>query len=216
MSQEHHRPASAKKEKEAENAHANNAQDAAASSDVQEELIQQLRQEAQTAKEQYVRAVADFENARKRLQREKEEFAKYSTETIIRELLPILDSLSQALVAVDKQSDADAVVKGVHLIYRQLLGLLEKEGVKRVGSVGQKFDPHVHEAVAHIDAPKETQDKVVEEVQTGYTLHGRLIRPALVKVGRHSSTDLGQTGDSEPDWLENKGEEGRSSSCGCD
>lgn len=147
--------------------------------------VERLQQELQSATERYLRAVADFDNTRKRLQREKEEYARFSTESMVRDLLPIVDSLSQALVAVDKQADTDAVVKGVHLIYRQLLGLLEKEGVKRISTVGQVFDPHVHEAVAHVDAGPDNSDKIVEEVQAGYLMHGKVIRSALVKVGRH-------------------------------
>ena len=102
---------------------------------------------------------------------------------MIRELLPIIDSLDQALVAVDKQPDSDAVVKGVRLIHRQLLALLKKEGVERIPTLGEPFDPHRHEAVAQVDAPEGTPDHtVIDEVQSGYTMHGKVIRPAMVKV----------------------------------
>ena len=103
---------------------------------------------------------------------------------MVRELLPIVDSLDQALVAVDKQSDPQAVIKGVHLIYRQLLGLLEKEGVKRISTVGERFDPHKHEAVAQVETDGKPEDTVAEEVQVGYTMHGKVIRPAIVKVAK--------------------------------
>jgi len=150
-------------------------------------------QEAAQAKDQCLRALADIENTRKRLQREKEEFLKYATEGVVRGLLPIADSLDQALVAVDKQSDPQAVIKGVHLIYRQLLGLLEKEGVKRIPTVGGRFDPHQHEAVARVDAADGAPDgTIVEEVQTGYTMHGKVIRHAMVKVA-HQSPDTTDT-----------------------
>ena len=84
--------------------------------------LEQLREQVKHLNEQQLRTLADVENAKKRMQREKEEFARYAAETVVRELLPIIDSLDQALVAVDKQQSADAVVKGVHLIHRQLLG----------------------------------------------------------------------------------------------
>jgi len=149
--------------------------------------LERLRQEAQAAKDQYVRAVAEFENTKKRLHREKEEFAKYAAEGVIRQLLPVIDSLDQALVAVDKQADPQAVIKGIHLIYRQLLGLLEKEGVKRIPTVGEPFDPHRHEAVAQVDAGSGVADHhIVEEVQVGYTMHGNVLRPAMVKVAKTS------------------------------
>lgn len=147
--------------------------------------LERLKQEAKQAQERYLRTLADFENAKKRLHREKEEFSRYAAETVIRELLPIVDSLDQALVAVDKQADPQAIIKGVHLIYRQLLGLLDGEGVKRIPTVGEPFDPHKHEAVAQIETTDGTpEETVVEEVQVGYTMHGKVIRPAMVKVAK--------------------------------
>ncbi len=147
------------------------------------EEIDRLRQQAQQAQDQHLRTLAEVENTRKRLQREKEESIKYASETLIRELLPIVDSLDQALIAVDKQSDPQAIIKGVHLIYRQLLGLLQKEGVKRISTIGEPFDPHRHEAVAQVEVTDGTADNtVVEEIQVGYTMHGKTLRPAMVKV----------------------------------
>lgn len=161
-----------------------------ASHPVMEELAR-LAADAKEANDRYLRTLAEAENTRKRLQREKEEFARYAAEALVRELLPIIDGLDQALVAVDKQQDPQAVVKGVHLIYRQLLGLLNKEGVQRIPTVGQTFDPHVHEAVAQVEPTDGAADgTIAEEVQVGYTMHGKLIRPAIVKVAqaRNSTT----------------------------
>lgn len=151
-------------------------------------------QDAEQQRDQYVRAVAELENTKKRLQREKEEFARFAAESVMRELLPILDALSQALVAVDRQSDPRAVVKGVHLIYRQLLGLLQKEGVQRIPSVGEPFDPHTHEAVGQVETDDGTPDgTIIEEIQAGYTMHGRIVRPALVKVAKRRADSTQQT-----------------------
>ena len=145
-------------------------------------------------KDQYLRSLADLENTRKRLAREKEEFVKYAAESLVRQLLPIVDSLNQALVAVDKQSDPQAVIKGVHLIYRQLLGLLQKEGVERIPTIGEPFDPHRHEAVGHVEQADQASDgKVAEELHVGYTMHGKVLRPAMVKVGKAASTTDTQT-----------------------
>ena len=135
--------------------------------------------------ERYLRQLADLDNAKKRLQREKEEFSRYASEKVIRELLPILDSLSQALVAVDQQSDPQAVMQGVHLIHQQLLRLLEREGVRRIPTVGEPFDPHRHEAVAQVEPAAHAADgTVVEEIHVGYTMHGKVLRPAMVKVAK--------------------------------
>jgi len=147
--------------------------------------IERVKQELKQAKDQSLRTLAEFENTKKRLRREQEEFIRFAAETMVRELLPIVDSLDQALVAVDKQSDPEAIITGVHLIHRQLLGLLEKEGVKRIPTVGEPFDPHKHEAVAQVEATDGTADeRIIEEVQVGYTMYGKVIRPAMVKVAK--------------------------------
>ena len=181
-------------------------QKAAHQADAAEREIERLKQELKQAKDQSLRTLAEFENTKKRLHREKEEFARFAAETVVRELLPIIDSLDQALVAADpatrhatssqsglardsapaglrKQSDIDAIITGVHLIHRQLLRLLECEEVKRIQTVGEPFDPHKHEAVARVAAAEGQADgTVVEEVQVGYTMHGKVIRSAIVKV----------------------------------
>ncbi len=160
--------------------------------------IERLKQEVQQTKDQYLRTLAEVDNTKKRLHREKEEFAKYAAETVVRDLLPIVDSLSHALVAVDKQSDHEAIITGVHLIYRQLLGLLDKEGVKRIPTVGRPFDPHQHEAVAQVDVEDGKADNtVVEEIQAGYAMHGKVIRPAVVKVAKKTADSAPHTADSE-------------------
>ncbi len=144
--------------------------------------LERLKQELQQASDKYLRTLADFDNTKKRLHREKEEFVRYAAETMVRELLPIIDSLDQALVAVDKQSDPQAIITGVHLIYRQLLGLLAKEGVERIPTIGELFDPHKHEAVGQVEIDGKPNDTVAEEVQVGYAMHGKTIRPAMVKI----------------------------------
>ncbi|MBI2885503.1 MAG: nucleotide exchange factor GrpE [Candidatus Omnitrophica bacterium] len=144
--------------------------------------------------EQYIRQLADLENTKKRFQREKDEFVRYASDTVVRQLLPIVDSLSQALVAVDKQSNPDAIIKGVHLIYRQLLGVLEKEGVKRIATVGERFDPSRHDAVGQVDATdKQADGTVAEEVQVGYTMHDKVLRPAMVRVAKKAADSTQQT-----------------------
>jgi len=157
------------------------------SAEEHERLLAQAKQV-----DHYVRQLADLDNAKKRLQREREEFSQYAAEKVIRELLPILDSLSQALVAVDQQSDPQAVMQGVHLIHQQLLRLLEREGVRRIPTVGEPFDPHRHEAVAQVETAAHAADgTIVEEIHVGYTMHGKVLRPAMVKVAKKSE-DRGQ------------------------
>ena len=160
--------------------------------------LERLKQEAEQAQERYLRTLAEFENTKKRLHREQEEFVRYASETIVRDLLPIVDSLDQALVAVDKQADPQAIIKGVHLIYRQFLGLLDHEGVRRIQTVGEPFDPHRHEAVAQVETTDGTaDDTIIEEVQVGYTMHGKVIRPAMVKVAKRTADSKQQTAQEE-------------------
>lgn len=150
-----------------------------------EQALEQLREEVKQTNDQYLRTLAEVENTKKRLAREKEEHIKYASESMIRDLIPIIDSLDQALVAVDKQHDLQSVIQGVEMIHHQILGLLDREGVQRIATIGELFDPHQHEAVAQIDAQNGQQDgEIIEEVHVGYTMHGRVIRPALVKVAK--------------------------------
>lgn len=170
-----------------------------------EALIEQLRQEIARVNDRHLRTLAEFDNTRKRLQREKDEFARYAAEGLVRRLLPIVDSLDQALIAVKQQHDSGAVTKGVELIAKQLTGLLEREGVKRIATVGEIFDPHQHEAVAQVEARDGQRDHtIVEEIQGGYTMHGKVIRPAMVKVAKQSADSTQQTAE---DTLQQSGEE---------
>ncbi len=139
--------------------------------------------ELEGIREQLLRSAADYENAKKRLQREKEDFVKFSQEGLIKNLLPIMDNFERALAHAgeDKEHNLDAVVKGIHLVLKQLLDLLKSQGLEKVETVGHPFDPHRHEAVAYVqEAGKE--DEIVDEIEPGYTLHGRLLRAAKVRV----------------------------------
>ena len=158
--------------------------------------VERLRQELQQAKADYLRVLAGVDNTKKRLQREKEETGKYAAEAMIRQLLPIIDSLDQAVAAVDQRPEADAITQGVHLIYRQLLGVLQKESVARIATIGQPFDPHQHEAVEQVEASDgQAEGMIVEEVQVGYTMHGKVLRPAMVKVAAKAADSTQPTAD---------------------
>ncbi len=142
---------------------------------------EQLKQELAEANERTLRTLADFDNTRKRLLREKEQFSRFASEAIVRELLPILDSLDQA-IAGSSDSDPD-LVSGLKLICEQILALMKRHGVERITTVGELFDPHLHEAVAQVEAENGQADRsIVEELHVGYTMHGKVIRPAMVKV----------------------------------
>jgi molecular chaperone GrpE len=138
-----------------------------------------LAEENREVKDRYMRTLADFENYRKRADREKSDFYKYALQGVLKELLPVLDNFDRAL---DHAEQGDDFHKGVALIYKQLLDTLQKHGVKPIIESGVKFDPNVHEAVMSEEDTTVPAQTVTAILQKGYFLHDRLLRPAMVKV----------------------------------
>jgi len=138
--------------------------------------------EAEEHRDRYLRAAAEFDNARKRAAREREEYTRYANESLLRELLPVLDNFDRALQAARGEPAAAAVTAGVELTQRELLRVLEKFGVTPFPSVGQPFDPERHEAIARVPAQGRPEGTVVDETARGYLLNGRVLRPAMVTV----------------------------------
>jgi len=129
-----------------------------------------------------LRLQADFDNFRKRSQKEKAELIKYASERIVEDLLPVLDNFERAASAAKVNPDFAAFSKGVDMIYRQLQTALYKEGLKAMESVGQPFDPNLHEAVLRVASEEHPENTVVEELQKGYYLKEKVLRPCMVKV----------------------------------
>lgn len=152
------------------------------------EALQAKTQEAEEHRERYLRGAAEFDNARKRAAREREDYTRYANEALLRELLPVLDNFSRALQAARSEAGAAAVIAGVELIQRELLRVLEKFGVTPFDSVGQPFDPERHEAVARVPAAGQPEGTVVNETARGYLLSGRVLRPAMVTVATPPDT----------------------------
>jgi molecular chaperone GrpE len=126
-----------------------------------------------------LRVAADFENYKKRVAREREEYVAHANERLVKELLPILDDLERALDAVGQHEEA-TVEEGLRLVHRSLAALLEKNGVREISTEG-KVDPHVHEAL--LSQPSEEEEgSVIDVVQKGYTLADRVVRPARVVI----------------------------------
>ena len=130
-------------------------------------------------KNRYMRTLADFENFRKRSEREKTEFFKYALAGTFKDLLPILDNFDRAL---DHAEEGDDFHRGVLLIYKQLYDMLKKAGLRPIEDKGVTFDPNIHEAVIREENDSVPNQTVLEVLQKGYFLHDRLLRPALVKV----------------------------------
>jgi len=140
------------------------------------------KQSYQELWDKYVRLGAEFDNYKKRSFKEKIDFMKFANEGLIIELLSILDNFERGIKSAESKKDYDLLHQGVDMISKQLHSLLETKGLSRIKSIGQKFDPHQHEAVEVVDG--EDEGAVIEELQSGYLLSGRIIRPARVKVAK--------------------------------
>ncbi len=149
----------------------------------EQEPIEVLRREKNALQDRLLRTAAEFDNYRKRIERERRDQADATMADALEELLPIMDNLDLALSA-PAGGDADAYRKGVDLIHRQMADLLRKRGVKAIESVGLDFDPRFHQAVVHEVSNEHREGEVMQELRRGYTLGERLLRAAMVKVAK--------------------------------
>jgi molecular chaperone GrpE len=138
-----------------------------------------LRAENEQLKNRYLRTLADFENFRKRNEREKADFFKHALGAVLKDILPVLDNFDRAL---EHAEEGDEFHKGVLLIYKQLFDVLQRHGLKPIDETGVHFDPNIHEAVIREEDASVPNHTVAAVLQKGYFLHDRLLRPALVKV----------------------------------
>lgn len=154
-----------------------------------EELLADAQARLDEQREAWLRALADAENARKRAQADIAQARKYAAERIVEDLLPVMDSLEAALLAAG--SNQDALRAGIELTQRQLRSAFERAGVAEVNPApGQRFDPHRHQAMAAVEADQEP-NTVISVMQKGYTLHDRVVRPALVTVAQARAVENG-------------------------
>lgn len=148
-------------------------------------LEAELKQSKDQANEYFThlqRLQADFDNYRKRTQKEKEETVKYAAERIVEAMLPILDNFERAINSTRTNQDFNAFSQGVEMIFKQMQNTLAKEGLTAIEAVGQTFDPNLHEAVLQVDSEDYPENTVVEELQKGYYLKEKVLRPSMVKV----------------------------------
>lgn len=160
-----------------------------------EQLRQSLSQkeaEAQGNHDLFLRERAELENFKRRMLREKSEALRFACEPLIRDLLPVIDNLERALEHGSAQGHS--VVEGVRMVLKALQDTLERHGVKRVDAVGEAFDPTLHEAMAQVESAEHEPNRVVEQYHTGYLLHERLLRPALVTVSTRKSDGAVESG----------------------
>lgn len=151
--------------------------------------VEDLRRQLDEKQDRLLRALADADNVRRRAQRERDDYVRYATESLLRDLVPVLDNFDRALAAARAAGDAGGVVEGVELIHRELLRVLERAGVTRYSAVGERFDPKRHEAISRILSTTAAPDTVVAETAPGYMLHDRVLRAALVAVAAAPDED---------------------------
>src|SRR5262245_6566885 len=142
------------------------------------------REEARHAHDRWLRERADLENLKKRSAKERADTLRYANETVLRDLLAVVDNLERAVEHARGGGNGKPLVEGVELVLKALLDVLERHGVKRVESKGARFDPAHHEAMAHVETTEHEPSSVVAEHQAGYRLNERLLRPALVTVAK--------------------------------
>jgi molecular chaperone GrpE len=152
-----------------------------------QELLEKLRDVEKQSQENYdlyMRAYAEMENIKKRGVKEREDLAKFANELLIKEILPVIDSLEKALIHARDGTNASGLAEGIEMIFKGLMNTLEKAGLKEVEAMGKPFDPHFHEAVSQQPDDTVPPKHVIMEMQKGYLLNGRLIRPSIVVISQ--------------------------------
>ncbi|HEX6272718.1 MAG TPA: nucleotide exchange factor GrpE [Polyangiaceae bacterium] len=150
--------------------------------------LEAAKSEAQKNRDQLLRVAADFDNYKKRARRELGDAVKVAREDLLRELLPVFDNLERASAHAGSATDTKALADGISMVQRQFLDVLGKLGIERIVSVGQPFDPAVHEAVQHLETDEFPPGAVATELQAGYRLGERVLRPAMVVVAKTKSS----------------------------
>ncbi|WP_417502747.1 nucleotide exchange factor GrpE [Mitsuokella jalaludinii] len=159
---------------------------AAADAAMQEEIealkgqVDGLNKDLQEKKDRLLRLQADFDNFRRRSAKEREEISAVVTQNFCKDMLPLLDNFERAMAAETK--DVEAFQKGVEMIFTQFQEILKKNGLEHIEAIGQKFDPNFHQAVMRVEDPDKEDDTVAQELQKGYMVKGRVIRPSMVQV----------------------------------
>lgn len=151
--------------------------------------IESLRAELAEKQDRLLRALAETENVRRRAQRDREDYIRFANESLLRDLVPVLDNLDRALAAARASGEAPGLVEGVELIQREMLKVLERAGVSRFSAVGAPFDPTRHEAIARVVSSEVAPDTVISEILPGYLLNGRVLRAAMVAVAAAPDED---------------------------
>lgn len=146
--------------------------------------VERLMQELEDERNQHLRTLADFQNFRRRKEEERGGDRQFANRELILGMLPVLDNFERALAAAERNQSYEALIDGIKLTLRQFCDFLGKNGVSAIDAVGKEFDPKFHEAVMRVEDSAHPENTVVEELQKGYAIHDRVLRPSMVKVAR--------------------------------
>ncbi|MBZ8173063.1 nucleotide exchange factor GrpE [Staphylococcus cohnii] len=161
-----------------------NSEDIEADIDPKDEEIQQLKNNVQEEEEKYLRLYAEFENYKRRIQKENQTMKAYKAQDVLNDILPTIDNIERALQIEGEDEQFKSLQKGVEMVYESLLNALKNNGLEKIEAEGQQFDPNVHQAVVQDDNPDYESGQVTQELQTGYKLKERVLRPSMVKVNQ--------------------------------
>lgn len=175
-------PATASSDEAIENLPENSQQNEEVS-DSQDQLLDKT-DEIEAVNDKYLRLAAEFENYKRRVQRDQSDTIRFANEKLLRDMLPTLDNLERAIQSGRNQDNVDGVLEGIDLTYKHFLETLQKIGVTQVSSVGEIFDPAKHQAVGQVESSSVPENAIIEEYQKGYFLHDRILRPAMVTVAK--------------------------------
>lgn len=160
-----------------------NSEDTEADIDPKDEEIQQLKNNVQE-EEKYLRLYAEFENYKRRIQKENQTMKAYKAQDVLNDILPTIDNIERALQIEGEDEQFKSLQKGVEMVYESLLNALKNNGLEKIEAEGQQFDPNIHQAVVQDDNPDYESGQVTQELQTGYKLKERVLRPSMVKVNQ--------------------------------
>ncbi len=163
--------------------------DAKENTDTQKGDIRELEEQLSKEKDRFVRLSAEFDNYRKRKQREIDEFKKFATETVFKQFLPVVDNLERAISSAESNKDLDTLLEGVKMTHKEILKIFQSFNVTPVEAENQEFDPNFHQAVTQKETDEVPENTVTNVLQTGYVLNDRLIRPAMVVVSKRTENE---------------------------
>ncbi len=177
---------------EAENAEAEKAEDASSKKETRKEKKEKKKEEKEKKdkkdeqieelKDRVTRQMAEFENFRKRTEKEKSQMFEVGVKTMVEKILPVVDNFERGLAQVPEDKKNDSFVEGMNMIYKQMMTAFDEIGVKPIETIGKEFDPNLHNAVMHVDDDTLPENSIVEEFQKGYIYHDQVVRHSMVKV----------------------------------